>query len=223
MTCLGLGVLRQSFLPAAALSAVAMLSAGLLHSSNPTTPPQRLARQLVAHGRAEIPAGVREWPTMPSILGGAILGALVGIILLHCHRPWNRGHGGALNGLQDSAMGIPERVPFMSHTLSKAEMRELFHRLTQQLAGERAEVEIASLHLGDQFEAQWVPLLGLSYDPGDDAIAIVLEGIDITIAKPREIYLDGADNQWTALDIVDADGVQHIVQLKEPLLLPSAQ
>jgi hypothetical protein len=109
----------------------------------------------------------------------------------------------------------------MSHTLSKAEMRELFHRLTQQLAGERAEVEIASLRLGDHVEAQWVPLLGLSYDPGDDAIAIVLEGIDITISKPREIYLDGADNQWTALDIVDADGVQHVVQLKDPLLLPS--
>jgi hypothetical protein len=111
----------------------------------------------------------------------------------------------------------------MSQTLSKAEMRELFHRLTQQLAGTRAEVEIASLRLGDQVDAQWLPLLGLSYDPSDDTIAIILEGIDITIAKPREIYLDGADNEWTGLDIIDADGMQHVVQLKDPLALPAVQ
>jgi hypothetical protein len=111
----------------------------------------------------------------------------------------------------------------MSHTLNKGEMRELFERLTKQLAGERPQVEVESLRLGDRFEAQWVPLLGLSYDPGDDTIAIVLEGIDITISKPREIYLDGAGNQWTGLDIVDADGVQHLLQLKEPLALPSVR
>src|SRR6516164_8802382 len=109
----------------------------------------------------------------------------------------------------------------MSHTISKSEMRDLFDRMTGELSGTRVEVEVESLRLGDRFEAQWVPLLGLSYDPGDDTIAIVLEGIDITISKPREIYLDGAGNQWTGLDIVDADGVQHLLQLKEPLALPS--
>lgn len=111
----------------------------------------------------------------------------------------------------------------MSQTLNKAEMRELFDRLTRQLADEGAEVEVESLRLSHRIDAQWVPLLGLSYDPGCDAIAIILEGIDITIARPREIYLDGAHNAWTALDIVDAEGVQHIVQLKDPLTLPPRQ
>jgi hypothetical protein len=76
----------------------------------------------------------------------------------------------------------------MSHTISKSEMRDLFNRITGELSGTRVEVEIESLQLGDHIEAQWVPLLGLSYDPGDDAIAIILEGIDITISRPREIY-----------------------------------
>jgi hypothetical protein len=111
----------------------------------------------------------------------------------------------------------------MSHTLNKSEMRDLFDRLTGELAGAQAQVEVESLRLGDRIEAQWVPLLGLSYDPGDDAIAIILEGIDITISRPREIYLDGTDNEWTALDIVDAEGMQHVVQLKDPLKLPSLQ
>jgi len=109
----------------------------------------------------------------------------------------------------------------MSHTLNKAEMRELFARLTKQLAGQHTQVEVDSLRIGYQLEAEWLPLLGLSYDPGDDSIEIILEGIDITISKPREIYFDGADNEWTALDIMDAEGEQHIVQFKDPLLLPS--
>jgi hypothetical protein len=109
----------------------------------------------------------------------------------------------------------------MSQTLNKAEMRELFDCLTRQLANEGAEVEVESLRLPQRIDAQWLPLLGLSYDPICDVIAIVLAGIDITIARPREIYLDGAHNEWTALDIVDAEGVQHIVQLKDPLVLPS--
>ena len=111
----------------------------------------------------------------------------------------------------------------MSHTISKSEMRDLFDRMTGELSGTRVEVEVESLQLGHRIEAQWVPLLGLSYDPGDDAVAIILEGIDITICRPREIYLDGTDNEWTALDIVDAEGMQHIVQLKGPLKLPSLQ
>ena len=111
----------------------------------------------------------------------------------------------------------------MSHTISKSEMRDLFDRMTGELFGARVEVEVESLQLGDRIEAQWLPLLGLSYDPGADAIAIILEGIDITISRPREIYLDGTDNEWTALDIVDADGMQHVVQLRDPLRLPALQ
>jgi hypothetical protein len=39
---------------------------------------------------------------------------------------------------------------------------------------------------------------------------------------PREILFDGSGGQWSALDIVDAEGVQRIIELKEPLLLPIA-
>jgi hypothetical protein len=110
----------------------------------------------------------------------------------------------------------------MSHKLDKTQLRELFDRVTKQLEGKQAHVEVASLQLGDQIQAKWLPLLGLSYDPHDDAVELMLEGIDVTISKPREIHFDGAGDQWNALDIVDANGVQHIVELKEPLLLPAA-
>jgi Family of unknown function (DUF5335) len=81
----------------------------------------------------------------------------------------------------------------MSHKLNKPQLRQLFDRITKQLKGKRAEVEVASLRLGDQIQADTVPLLGLSYDPDDDAVAIALEGIDITISKPRELSFDAVD------------------------------
>ena len=108
----------------------------------------------------------------------------------------------------------------MGQKLDKVELRELFDRVTKELKAHRVEVDVASLQLGDQIKADWVRLLGLSYDPHDDAIEIMLDGIDITVPKPREIHFDGTVSQWTALDIRDAEGVQHIIELKEPLRLP---
>jgi len=110
----------------------------------------------------------------------------------------------------------------MSHKLDKPQLRELLDRVNKQLKGKPVEVDAASLQLGDQTQAEWIPLLGLSYDPHDDAIAIVLEGLDVTISKPREIHFDGVGSQWNALDIRDAQGIQHVVELREPLLLPAA-
>ena len=109
----------------------------------------------------------------------------------------------------------------MGQKLDKVELRELFDRVTKELKAHTVEVDVASLQLGDQIKADWVRLLGLSYDPHDDAIEIMLDGIDITVPKPREIHFDGTGRQWTALDIRDAEGVQHILELKEPLLLPA--
>lgn len=110
----------------------------------------------------------------------------------------------------------------MSHKLSKSQLQELFDRVARQLQGQPVEVQVASLKLGERVQANWLPLLGLSYDPRDDAIEIVLRGLEVTVPKPREIHFDGAGGQWNALDIVDADGVQHVVEFKEPLLLPAA-
>jgi len=50
---------------------------------------------------------------------------------------------------------------------------------------------VASLKLGDQIEAEWLPFFGISYDPKDDVIALALEGHDHLIHKPREIYIEG--------------------------------
>ena len=50
------------------------------------------------------------------------------------------------------------------------------------------EIEIASLSICDQIEAEWLPLLGIVYDPKDDIIEVALEGLD-----PGPILITNAD------------------------------
>lgn len=103
--------------------------------------------------------------------------------------------------------------------LDKSEWAPFFDRISKRLQGKRAEIEVASLELGDQIEASWLPLLGITYDPKADMIEVGLEGFDHLIKKPREAFLAQGVGELTAIEIVDADGVRQIVKLKDPLLL----
>src|SRR5215470_6822448 len=69
--------------------------------------------------------------------------------------------------------------------LDKKEWRSFLDRLSTALEGKQAEIEIVSLQLGDQIEADWLPLLGIAYDPNDDIVEVALEDLDHLIAKPR--------------------------------------
>jgi hypothetical protein len=44
--------------------------------------------------------------------------------------------------------------------------------MADTLVGKRAKVEAASLDLGDQIVAEWVPLLGVTYDARDDLLDV---------------------------------------------------
>ena len=109
----------------------------------------------------------------------------------------------------------------MAKKLEKSQWKVYFDLISKALGGKRAEIEVASLELGDQIEADWLPFLGISYDPKDDLISIVLEGHEHLIHKPREIYIEGEGLELSALEVVDSDGVRQIVVLKDPLMLPA--
>jgi hypothetical protein len=89
------------------------------------------------------------------------------------------------------------------------------------LEGKQAEIEVASLRLGDQVAAAWLPLIGIAYDPRDDLVEVALEGLDHLIAKPREIYVEDGAEGIVALEIVDEDDVKQIVKLRDPVRLPA--
>lgn len=109
----------------------------------------------------------------------------------------------------------------MGRKLEKSEWRVYFDRMAKGLGGKRAEVDVASLGLGDQVAARWVPLIGIVYDHKDDLVEVALEGLDHMIWKPRVIYVEDEAGELTSLEVVDADGTRQIVKLKDPVALPA--
>jgi hypothetical protein len=105
--------------------------------------------------------------------------------------------------------------------LEKAEWHPFLDGLSKILGAKVAEIEVASLPLGDQVEAEWLPFAGIVYDPKDDVVEVALEGVDHLIPHPREIYVDFLEGgTLAALEIVDAAGARQIVKLRDPLMLP---
>jgi Family of unknown function (DUF5335) len=49
-------------------------------------------------------------------------------------------------------------------------MAWLLRSVSRALLGKRAKIGVASLVLGDQIEAEWVPVLGITYDQKDDVL-----------------------------------------------------
>jgi hypothetical protein len=110
-----------------------------------------------------------------------------------------------------------------THKLDKRQWPTFFDGVTRMLEGKRAEIEVLSLRLGDQVEAEWLPLLGIVYDPKNDIVEVALDGLDHMIRKPREIYVEDGAQGLLALEIVDADDVRQIIKLRDPLALPAPQ
>jgi uncharacterized membrane protein len=107
--------------------------------------------------------------------------------------------------------------------IPKTEWRSFFDRMSKVLLGKRAEIEVATLDLGDQIIAEWVPLIGITYDSADDLLDIALDRANHLIRRPREIVIEEGDAGLASVAVVDADGTRQIVNLKDPLSLPPAE
>jgi hypothetical protein len=106
-------------------------------------------------------------------------------------------------------------------SVPRAEWREFFDRMSRGLLGKWADIEIASLGLGDQILAEWVPLLGITYDSHDDAIDIALDRTNHMISHPRDVVVDETPRGLASVAILDEQGACQVVRLKEPLQLPA--
>jgi hypothetical protein len=104
--------------------------------------------------------------------------------------------------------------------LERREWHPFFDRLAAGLIGKRAEIEVASLSIGDQVAARWLPLIGIVYDPKSDVVEIMLDGVDHIVHKPKELYVDEPPFSLASLGVIDDDGVLQIVRLRAPLMLP---
>ena len=104
--------------------------------------------------------------------------------------------------------------------LEKAKWKPFLDVMSETLVGKRAEIEVDSLSLGSQIEAEWMPLLGITYDPKNDLVEVTLDGLDHLIHRPRELNVDVGAGGLTSIEVVDAEGVQQIIRLRDAMMLP---
>src|ERR1700754_4693517 len=92
--------------------------------------------------------------------------------------------------------------------LDKPESRAFCDGISKTVVGKRAEIEVASLGLGSQVEAEWLLLLGIAYDPKNDLVEIALDGLDHLIHHPRQIYADFGPEGLSSLEVIDSEDVR---------------
>lgn len=106
-------------------------------------------------------------------------------------------------------------------TLPKSEWSDFFANLSRTLEGKQAEIEVLSLDLGDQMEAEWMPLLGIAYDPKNDLVEVALQDVEHMIPKPTDIYVDVGPAGLLMIQVVSADQTREIIKFRDPLMLPA--
>ena len=101
-----------------------------------------------------------------------------------------------------------------------SEWRPFFDRLSKGLLGKWVEIEVASLDLGDQITAEWIPMLGITYDSKDDLLDVALDRLDHLIWHPKEIVVEEGPTGVMSVAVVDKEGVRQVVKMREPFMLP---
>jgi hypothetical protein len=91
------------------------------------------------------------------------------------------------------------------------------------LAGKWAEIEVASPETGDQILAEWIPMIGVTYDSRNDLLDVALARTDHLIFHPQEIAVEEGTEGLMSIAVTTSDGTRQIVRLKEPLRLPAAE
>jgi hypothetical protein len=94
--------------------------------------------------------------------------------------------------------------------------------MSNALLGKWAEIEVASLDLGDQIVAESLPMLGITYDSRDDLLDVALDRSNHLIRHPEEIVVEETPTGLASVAVIDREGTRQVVKLKEPLMLPSA-
>ena len=107
----------------------------------------------------------------------------------------------------------------MLRALDRSEWQLYCENISDALQESEAGIEVDSVEIGAQVAVRSLPLIGITYDRNDDIIDIAFEGFDHIIEHPRELCIDASPEAVSVLEIIDKTGAQHIVKLKEKLLL----
>lgn len=112
--------------------------------------------------------------------------------------------------------------------LPKEQWHEYFDNFTKRfledLNPEAADIEIISPDLGDQYEAEFVRVIGVAYDHKDNVLEVALENVDHLIYHPKEIWVVEEDNGFVStIEVVRDDDTREIIRLRSVGIQPASK
>lgn len=101
----------------------------------------------------------------------------------------------------------PDRMSAYFDTFTK--------RFLRDDSPEAVNVEVLDPELGEQFVAEGVRLLGITYDRHTNALEFAIEAGDHRVFHPTEVWtVEEPDGFIDAIEVVDADGARQIVTVR---------
>lgn len=104
--------------------------------------------------------------------------------------------------------------------LERVQWKSYFNDTAKSLESMQVEIEISGPHVGDQIEAEWVPLNGLSYDDRNNYFDVATSRLNHRIAGIKAITVEQDITGLRSMELVDGDGNHQILRFKPPLSLP---
>lgn len=103
--------------------------------------------------------------------------------------------------------------------LSRDRLASYFDAYTKRFlrdgSPEAVDIEVTSLHLGDQPLAQGARLIGITYDADTRTLELAFESGDHRVYEPQEIWVvEEPDGALSGLEIVGRDGSQEVVDIR---------
>jgi len=126
-------------------------------------------------------------------------------------------------GRDGMGYGIPQEEGPMDHHIPKVEWVDFFDGFAKTHEAYEACLEIIGRLFGDQAEAAWLPLAGISYDPHHEQLIITVGGMSgrypahltHTIDRPRRVHVGSKpDGEVSSLLIVAPDKTETLVRLR---------
>lgn len=110
-----------------------------------------------------------------------------------------------------------------THLIEKKSLKSYLDHFSKDMPTELVEIEVTGLDLGHQIEAEWAPMSGISYDPQNDVVSVVFDSgkLEHQIRKPMEFWVEEGEGGVKTMSIKCAEGLQHLIRLKEPKRLLS--
>jgi Family of unknown function (DUF5335) len=117
-----------------------------------------------------------------------------------------------------------------SEEIPPASWYESLESLTKQRQGDLVTIEVLSLDLGDEYEAERLPFAYIEFDSHDNALNVAVGGRDgrypvvlrHTVTHPRRIAVTTPtpDEEMT-VDVTGGDGVQTLITFHQLPALPA--